>query len=120
MSITKKQDLPYNSNLKQRAAELRKAGNLSEVLFWNQVKNGKFNGLDFDRQIIIGNFIVDFYCAEKKTVIEIDGGIHNERAEYDAERDAFLTGLGLRVVRIRDKNVKGNIDGIMQYLKEII
>lgn len=58
--------LPYNPKLKAHARELRRAGNLSEVLFWNQIKNKQFLNLDFDRQKIIGNYIVDFYCAEKK------------------------------------------------------
>src|SRR5690606_11048916 len=53
--------LPYNPKLKERARELRKAGNLPEVLFWNEVKNRQFKGFDFDRQKIIGNYIVDFY-----------------------------------------------------------
>ena len=52
--------LPYNPKLKERAKELRQAGNVSEVLFWNQVKNKQFKGFDFDRQKIVGNYIVDF------------------------------------------------------------
>ncbi|MGQ4005164.1 DUF559 domain-containing protein [Francisellaceae bacterium CB300] len=55
--------LPYNPKLKQRARELRKAGNLSEVLLWQKIKNRQLLGLDFDRQKIIGNYIVDFYSA---------------------------------------------------------
>ena len=54
-------ELPFYPDLKERAKKLRKAGNLSEVLFWNQVKNKQFSGLDFDRQKIIGDYIVDFY-----------------------------------------------------------
>jgi len=61
--------LPYNPALKQRAKALRRAGNISEVLLWNELKNKQFSGIDFDRQKIIGNFIVDFYCAEKQIVI---------------------------------------------------
>jgi very-short-patch-repair endonuclease len=56
--------LPYNSDLRSRAKELRKSGNLSEVLLWQQIKNKKFKGYDFDRQKIIGNFIVDFYSGD--------------------------------------------------------
>ena len=53
--------LPYNKELSLRARALRKAGNLAEVIFWKQVRNGTFWDIDFDRQRIIGNFIVDFY-----------------------------------------------------------
>ena len=52
--------LPYNPALKERARALRRAGNLAEVLLWNQLKSRQVLGLDFDRQKIIGNYIVDF------------------------------------------------------------
>jgi len=57
------QSLPFNPQLRERAKELRNARNLSEVLFWQQVNKKKFKGYDFDRQKIIGNYIVDFFCA---------------------------------------------------------
>ena len=110
-------ELPYNPVLKQRAKALRRAGNLSEVLLWNELKNKRFSGIDFDRQKIIGNFIVDFYCAEKQIVIEIDGSSHNSKVEYDKERDAFLEGLDLTVIHILDNEIKANLSGVMQYLQ---
>ena len=64
-------DLPSNPNLKERAKELRQADNLSEVLFWNQVKNKQCQGFDFDRQKIVGNYIVDFYRSNCNVVIEM-------------------------------------------------
>jgi very-short-patch-repair endonuclease len=110
------QSLPFNPALKERAKALRKAGNLSEVLLWNQLKRGQFKGLDFDRQKIIGNYIVDFYCAEKQAVLEVDGSSHDDKAEYDAQRDAFLMGLGLCVIHILDVDVKQNLAGVMDFL----
>ena len=56
--------LPYNPQLKERAKALRHAGNLSEVLLWNQLKRGQFKGLDFDRQKIIGNYYYSDTCIE--------------------------------------------------------
>ena len=97
---------------------MRRAGNLSEVLLWNQLKNGQFKGLDFDRQKIIGNYIVDFYCAEKNAVIEVDGSSHDDKAGYDAERDAYLSCLGLSVIHILDKDVKQNMVGVMDFLMQ--
>lgn len=110
------QSLPFNPQLKERAKALRRAGNLSEVLLWNQLKKGQFKGLDFDRQKIIGNYIVDFYCAEKQAVLEVDGSSHDNKAEYDAQRDAFLMGLGLCVIHILDVDVKQNLAGVMDFL----
>lgn len=109
--------LPYNPALKQRARELRRAGNLSEVLLWNQLKNAQFLELDFDRQKIIGSYIVDFFCIEKAVVIEIDGNSHDHKLEYDQLRDAYFIGLGLKVIHIPDVEVLHNMVGVLAYLK---
>ena len=109
-------DLPYNPNLKERARALRQAGNLSEVLFWNQVKNKQFKGYDFDRQKIIGNYIVDFYCINCNVVIEIDGSSHDDKVEYDADRDAYLESLGLTIIHIPAADVLQRMDAVMEML----
>lgn len=109
-------NLPFNPNLKERARELRKAGILAEVLLWNKLKNGQFKGFDFDRQKIIGNYIVDFYCTNCNVVIEIDGSSHDNKVEYDAERDRYLESLGLKVIHIKDEDVKKNLDDVMEML----
>jgi len=116
--VFKWHELPFNPKLKQRARELRKAGNLSEVLFWNQVKNKKFLNLDFDRQKIIGNYIVDFYCKDLGVVVEIDGESHNEKQEYDQERDTYLGSFGLKIFHIQDIDIKKNLDGVLGFLRE--
>jgi very-short-patch-repair endonuclease len=68
--------IPYNSNLKELASELRKKMTLSEVLLWNELKQKKILGYDFDRQRPIKDYIVDFYCKELQLAIEIDGDTH--------------------------------------------
>ena len=119
--FAKNKDLPRNKNLREFARANRKAGNLAEVLLWQQLKGKQFCGLDFDRQRIIGNFIVDFYCPIMKTVIEVDGNSHDNKGEYDAERDAFLRAMDLKVLHVLDADVKGDIDAVLAYLrKEII
>ncbi len=110
------QHLPYNPALKTRARELRHAGNLAEVLLWNALKNKKLSGLDFDRQRIIGNYIVDFYCHSKQLVIEIDGTSHNTKQDYDQVRDQFLAALGLRVIRVSDQYVKTSLATVLQWI----
>jgi very-short-patch-repair endonuclease len=113
-------NLPSNTQLKQRAKELRKQGVLSEVLFWNEVKRKKILDLDFDRQKIIGNYIVDFYIKKLGIVIEIDGVSHNEKLEEDEIRDNYLKSLGLTVIRYSDLDVKHNLDNVIQDLKNQI
>ena len=110
--------LPINSKLRKKARELRKAGNLCEVLMWLQFHSQKFKGFDFDRQKIIGNYIVDFYCIDCRVVIEIDGSSHNEKTEYDRERDIFLEKLGLVVIHIEAGDVLNRLNEVMQMLHD--
>jgi len=109
-------NLPYNENLKPYARQLRKAGNLAEVLLWKQIKNRQIHGLDFDRQRIIGNYIVDFYCPKHGVVIEIDGGSHNNKIDEDENRDEYLKSLGLKVIRFLDSEVLKNLAGVIEFL----
>ena len=112
--------LPANKALVNRARALRKAGVLSEVLFWLQVRNNTFWSIDFDRQRVIGNFIVDFYVKSIGLVIEIDGSSHDGKEEFDKDREAFLKDLGLKVYRISDSRVKHNLFTVMAELEEYI
>ena len=117
---TKWYEIPYNPALKERARELRKAGNLSEVLFWQQVKGKQFLGHDFDRQKIIGNYIVDFFIKDIGVIVEIDGNSHDNKEKYDNERDEYFKSLGLHIIHLRDEDVKNDINGVMGYVKECI
>ncbi len=108
--------LPYNPALKERARALRKAGNLAEVLLWKQLKQPPFDYLDFDRQKIIGNYIVDFYCTNLNLVIEVDGESHDSKIEYDKKRDLYLKSLGLEVIHLTTKEVLQEMDGVVMYL----
>ena len=109
--------LPRNRDLKERARKLRQAKNLSEVLFWNQVKRKQCLGLDFDRQTVIGNYIVDFYCKPLGIIVEIDGKSHDNKKEYDQRRDEYLEGLGLVVIHIPVIEVFQNMEDLMEWLK---
>jgi len=114
------QSLPYNPTLKLLAKEKRKAGIYSEVLFWQQVRNKQFYQIDFDRQRIIGNYIVDFYVKALGLVIEIDGISHENKVEYDEKRQLFLKQLGLKVFRVTDEDVKSRIVEVMELLENYI
>jgi len=87
--------LPYNSHLKLRSCNLKKAGNYPEVVFWQQLHKSKFYDIDFDRQRIIGNYIVDFYVKTLGLIIEIDGASHNDKDVYDEKRELYLRSFGL-------------------------
>jgi very-short-patch-repair endonuclease len=114
------ENLPYNPALKQLARSKRKAGILSEVLFWMQVHKGNFHKIDFDRQRIIGNYIVDFYVKALGLVVEVDGSSHDNKQEYDAERQAYLKSYGLKVFRCTDLDVKQHINYVFEALEDFI
>jgi very-short-patch-repair endonuclease len=114
------ENLPYNIKLTARSRALRKAGVLSEVIFWLQVHKGIFWKIDFDRQRIIGNFIVDFYVKSLGLVVEIDGSSHDNKEEYDQKREDYLVSLGLKVYRISDLRVKHDLNNVMMELEQYI
>ena len=113
-------NLPYNPALKARAKTLRKAGNFAEVVFWKQVRNKEFWQLDFDRQRVIGNYIVDFYAKSLGLVIEIDGESHNEEEDYDAKRDEFMISIGIRIFRMSKLRGLHDLDNVMVELEDYI
>jgi len=114
------QNLPYNPALLGRAKKLRKAGVMSEVIFWRHVRNKSFLGIDFDRQRIIGNYIVDFYIKALGLVVEIDGSSHNEKYRYDEKRENYLTSLGLKVYRIPEPGVMHDLENTIKGLENYI
>ena len=112
--------LPKNKDLLSKSRSLRKGYVLAEVIFWKQVRNKEFHQIDFDRQRIIGNFIVDFYIKSLGVVIEIDGSSHDGEEEYDEKRQQFLESLNLKVYRISDYRVKNDVVNVMKELEDYI
>lgn len=100
--------------------ELRNRITPQEKLLWCKLKNNQL-GYKFRRQHSIGHFITDFYCAEKKLVIELDGGQHLDNQEYDQERSEYFESLNIRVIRFWNDELNTNIDGVvMKIEKELI
>lgn len=114
--------IPYDKNLVLRAKKLRKEETKAEKLFWNKIlKNKKLLGFKFTRQKPLDNFIVDFYCASLKLVIEIDGEIHNFQKSRDKERDYKLQQkFGLKIIRYANKEVLNNAEKVTKDLVEKI
>lgn len=74
----------------------------AEKVLWDALRGRRFCGLKFRRQHPIGCFVVDFYCPEKQLIVEVDGGVHESQSQCasDAEREEWLMGLGLQIVRV--------------------
>ena len=112
--------LPYNSSLKEKARLLRKARNLPEVLFWEQVHKGLFYKIDFDRQRVIGNFIVDFYVKKLGLVVDIVSDSEEGTIEHNLLQDDYLKSLALRVFRISSSEILNNVGKVMLDLENYI
>ena len=116
--ITNGYSLPYNPNLVERANELRKIMTPAEKQLWNKLF--KISPLKIRRQRIIDNFIVDFYCAKRKLVIEIDGPIHDlqEVTARDDERTKILQEYGLKIIRFTNIEVEKDFERVCRIIKE--
>ena len=91
----------------------------AESIIWYYVRAKRFLGLKFKRQVLIGEYIVDFLCPEKMLIVEIDGGQHNEikNVEYDTKRTNYLESNGYKVVRYWNNEVLLNIQSVLDDLK---
>ena len=85
----------------------------AERLLWQKLRCRQLGGYKFRRQHPIGNYIVDFYCAETKLIIEVDGDIHAYQEAYDAERTMDLEMLGYRVIRFWNGQILQEMDGVL-------
>ena len=110
------------------ARELRRNQTQAEKLFWSMVRGRSFEGLKFQRQkpIVYEQFngiryfyIADFYCAEYRLIVEIDGKVHDGQQEDDEARSIVLRRLNYRVIRIKNEEFS-NPDQVMQKIRNYI
>ena len=111
-------DPQYYKCLKKRAAQMRKFPTEAEKIVWEFLKSSQL-GYKFNRQHIIGNFIVDFICLEKKLIVEIDGEYHGEHSQMvdDAYRTEWLNKNKFRVIRFTNEHVYNDIFGVIEEIK---
>lgn len=104
----------YNRNIVKNAKILRKNQTEEERKLWYTFLNKL--PYKFRRQKTIGNYIVDFYCAEKKLVIELDGSQHyqEDNALNDKLRDLYLNGLGIKVLRYSNRDINEKFNSVCQ------
>ena len=106
----------HNKQLVSFARQLRKEMTKEERHLWYDFLRSY--PVRFSRQKILGKYIVDFYSAEAKLVIELDGSQHYEEENVgkDADRSAFLAGYGLTVIRIPNNEVNRNFNGVCEFI----
>lgn len=96
------------------ARQLRTGQTNAENLLWSHLRGHRLLGLKFRRQQPVGEYIVDFFCAENRLIVELDGGQHQDRVAYDAKRDAWLKSEGYTVLRYWNNEVMGNLEGVLE------
>ncbi len=131
-TIYKKDLMSFNNKTKLTeiaktvCRELRKNSTNAERIFWENVRNKKFNGKKFYRQHPIYHditgretfFIADFFCHSEKLIIELDGKYHQYRLKEDNERTEILNQLGLRVVRFSNDEIINDLNNVLLKLKK--
>jgi very-short-patch-repair endonuclease len=91
------------------ARKLRQRQTAAEAIIWEALRNRQLGGLKFRRQHPIDGCVVDFYCAQARLVVEIDGPIHKFQKEEDDRRQAWLEGRGCRVIRFLNDQVQTDL-----------
>lgn len=105
--------------LKEHADRMRKFPTEAEAYLWNYISARKM-GIKFNRQHIIGDFIVDFVSLKYRIIIEVDGGYHYEDEQIisDEERTKCLNRMGFEVIRFDNNDVLSNIDNVLDRIAE--
>jgi len=106
----------HNEKTVRIARRLRVNQTDAETVLWNRIRNRQIDGYKFVRQVPILGYICDFVCRERRLVIEVDGGQHNESAA-DAIRDRRLMDEGYRVLRFWNNDVLGNTEGVLMTIQ---
>ena len=96
---------------------LRKKATPAEAMLWEALRNHRLDGLKFRRQHEIAGFIVDFFCPQKRLVIEVDGPIHEAQRDADAAREAILRSTGHRVLHVTNDAVLGDINSVLTTIR---
>ena len=99
------------------AREMRHEPVPAERIVWSRLRDRRLGGYKFRRQVPLGPFIADFFCAERKLVVELDGDSHDGREDYDEERTAWLNGEGIRVVRFVNQDMYEQVDAVLEAIR---
>ena len=106
--------------MQELARSLRKNQTDAENRMWYYLRNRRLGGYKFVREYVIGKYIADFVCREKKLIIEVDGGQHITAEAYDQQRTKDLEAVGYRVVRVWNNEVFKNIEGVMDHILTLL
>jgi adenine-specific DNA-methyltransferase len=104
----------------ERQRELRRFSTEAEKKLWSALRGRRLGGAKFRRQVWLGSYIADFYCAEAKLVIEADGSQHADQADYDERRSHWLEQEGFRVIRFWNNDVLARPEAVLTVIAEAL
>ena len=101
---------------RERRRELRASMPDAEVMLWSRLKGRQLLGCRFRRQYSVGSYVIDFFSAEIKLGIEVDGEVHHAAGvpEYDQNRQLFIESFGIRVIRFWNRQVYDSLDDVVE------
>jgi len=99
---------------------LRKNSTLAEIILWKELKSKGILGYDFHRQKPVENYVLDFFCPRLNLAIEIDGSSHENRETQDENRQRKLEMKGITFLRFPDEEIKQNVEGVVEEIREWI
>ena len=102
--------------LRQRARRLRRTMTEAEQALWARLRRRQVHGHKFRRQHPLGGYIVDFVCLDKKLVVEVDGGQHDEQHDEDVRRTRRLEQRGFQVMRFWNHQVLTKLDAVIEMI----
>jgi very-short-patch-repair endonuclease len=92
---------------------------LAEKLLWERLRANQLDGLRWRRQQVIDGFIVDFYCHAASLIVELDGAVHRNQAEYDTARDKALVARNLLILRFTNTEVETSMSSVLAHIRVI-
>lgn len=106
--------------MKERARSFRKSMTAAEQRLWYFLRDRRLGGYKFVREYVIGPYIADFVCRNRKVIVEVDGGQHTEAIVYDQQRTDFLQNNGYTVLRVWNDEVFINMEGIATAILDLL
>lgn len=110
-------NIKYLADLRRLAKQNRSNPTEAEAIIWKKLKKLKY---PFLRQKPIGRFIIDFYCSKLLLALEVDGGSHDKKKNYDEGRDELLTNIGIKTVRFRNEKILSDLNNVMKRVATVI
>jgi very-short-patch-repair endonuclease len=110
----------YDKNKVLFARNLRQNQTKAENLLWSAIRNRRLRNLKFRRQYPVAGFILDFYCAEKRLAIEIDGEDHDFKIKYDERRTNILNSLDIKIIRFSNEDIYKNLQGVLIEIENLL